>query len=264
MQRVRALTPRSGERFLNLSDYKEAVSIASQLIELEPYGDNGYYLRALANLQGKEPRKAIDDFVTAIELFGAKDKISSIGYVNLSKSYENLGQFCDAILPIEAWIALNPTRNDNSQSRAMISALTAKGKCPAQTGSEDVFVLNRRGNVLVLPVSINGTNGTFIFDTGATYVSLRKGFAERAKVEIDEGSTLKLNTANGVALGRRGRAKLVQLKSLKAADVPVVVQADASGTYGEGIDGLLGMSFLSRFQISMDGQTVRLKPRTGR
>ena len=33
---------------------------------------------------------------------------------------------------------------------------------------------------------------------------------------------------------------------------------------GDGIDGLLGMSFLSRFNINIDGKTVRISPRTAR
>ena len=38
----------------------------------------------------------------------------------------------------------------------------------------------------------------------------------------------------------------------------------SGGAYGDGIDGLLGMSFLSRFNINIDGKTVRISPRTAR
>jgi hypothetical protein len=39
----------------------------------------------------------------------------------------------------------------------------------------------------------------------------------------------------------------------------VVVQADGKGLYGENVDGLLGMSFLSRFNAEIDGKTVKVK-----
>jgi hypothetical protein len=39
----------------------------------------------------------------------------------------------------------------------------------------------------------------------------------------------------------------------------VVVQADGKGLYGENVDGLLGMSFLSRFNVEIDGKTVKVK-----
>jgi predicted aspartyl protease len=78
-------------------------------------------------------------------------------------------------------------------------------------------------------------------------------------VEIDQESIVHLRTANGIVEGKRGRAQTIQLRSLLAKDVPIVVQAEA---YGAGIDGLLGMSFLSRFNINIDAKTVRISRRT--
>jgi aspartyl protease family protein len=101
-------------------------------------------------------------------------------------------------------------------------------------------------------------------DTGATYVALKNGFAHKAGVEIDQDSSVRLNTANGLAEGKRGRAKTIQLRSLQANDVPVVVQADNRGMYGDSVDGLLGMSFLSRFNVTIDSHSVKLSPRTAR
>jgi tetratricopeptide (TPR) repeat protein len=55
---------------LTPSDYAQAASVASRLIALEPFNDNGYYLRAVANDRAGLLKQAIDDYVTAIELFG--------------------------------------------------------------------------------------------------------------------------------------------------------------------------------------------------
>lgn len=247
---------------LTLSDYATAATVASDLIKLEPFNDNGYYLRAVAHDRSDSPKKAIDDYVTAIELFGNKDKIASVSYLALARSYEKLGQFCDAILPIESWVSLNPARNDTSQTRAIIADYTAKGRCQAATTSrEEVFKIPRQNNVVKLPVTINGVRGNLILDTGATFVSLRDTFARKAKVQIDQDSTVRLHTANGIADGKRGRAATVQLRSLQAKDVPIVVQSDSQGAYGEGADGLLGMSFLSRFNVSIDTQVVKISNR---
>jgi len=108
------------------------VTVASNLIKLEPFSDNGYYLRAVAHDRGGSPKKAIDDYVTAIELFGNKDRIASVSYFAMARSYEKLGQFCDAILPIEAWVSLNPARYDTSQTRAIIADYTTKGRSRRQ------------------------------------------------------------------------------------------------------------------------------------
>jgi aspartyl protease family protein len=157
---------------------------------------------------------------------------------------------------------LNPARNDTSQTRAVIAAYAAKGKCQvAATSGEEVFTLSRPNNVVKLPVMINGVRGVFVLDTGATFVSLKAAFAQKANVQIDQDSAVRLHTANGIAEGKRGRAATIQLRSLQANDVAVVVQPDAQGTFGEGVDGLLGMSFLSRFKLTIDAQAVKISNR---
>jgi clan AA aspartic protease (TIGR02281 family) len=245
-----------------LSDYTRAASVASDLIALEPFRDNGYYLRAVANDRAGLSKQAIDDYVTAIALFGNKDQISSVAYLGMARDYEKLGQFCDAVLPIESWIALNPARNDTSQMRAIIADYTAKGHCQAGAASgEEVFKVARQNSVVKLPVSINGVPGNLILDTGATFVSLTATFAQKAKVQIDQDSSVRIHTANGVADGKQGRAATIQLRTLAAKDVPIVVQADAKAAYGDGVDGLLGMSFLSHFNVSISNQAIKISSR---
>ena len=191
--------------------------------------------------------------------WGIKTRIFSTPYFNMARLYEKLGRFCDAVLPIEAWVSLNP-KHDTSQTRTIIANYMTKGRCATGTrGSAEVFAVPRPNNVVNLPVTINGIRGTFILDTGATFVSLTNSFAQKAGVEIDQESIVRLRTANGIVDGKRGRAQTIQLRSLLAKDVPIVVQA---GGYGKGIDGLLGMSFLSRFNINIDAKTVRISPRT--
>ncbi|HEY4406930.1 MAG TPA: retroviral-like aspartic protease family protein [Xanthobacteraceae bacterium] len=247
---------------LTLSDYTRAASVASDLIALEPFNDNGYYLRAVARDRGGLLKPAIDDYVTALELFGNKNQISSVAYLAMARAYEKLGQFCDAVLPIESWVSLNPARNDTSQTRAIIADYTAKGRCqPGTSGGEEVFKLARPNSMARLPVSINGVLGNMILDTGATFVSLTATFAQKAKIQIDQDSALQLHTANGMGDGKQGRAATIQLRSLAAKDVPVVVQSDAKAAYGDGVDGLLGMSFLSHFKVSIDTQAVRISSR---
>jgi len=139
---------------LTLSDYKQAEAVASNLIALEPFNDNGNYLRALARDRAGALKPAIDDYVTALELFGNKERISSVAYLAMARAYEKLGQFCDAVLPIESWVAINPARNDTSQTRAIIADYTARGHCQAPAGGQEVFRITRPHNTVKLPVSV--------------------------------------------------------------------------------------------------------------
>ena len=247
--------------FLKLSDYANAVAVATDLIKLEPYNDNGFYLRAVAHNQGGSYQRAIDDYVTAIELFGNKDRIANVSYLGMARSYEKLGRFCDAVLPLQSWISLNPARNDTSQIRVIIDDYMKKGNCSLATGSEETFPVPRQRKTVTLPVTINGIRGVFVLDTGATLVALKKVFAQKAAVVVDQASTVHLHTANGITDGKLGRAATIQLRSLQAKDVPIVVQDDAKATFGDGVDGLLGMSFLSRFKVTIDTQVVKISNR---
>jgi clan AA aspartic protease (TIGR02281 family) len=250
--------------YLDISDYKEMARVAGELIKLEPLQDNGYFLRAVAHERGADYKRAVDDYATALELFANKTTISNASYMGLARSHEKLGNPCDAALAIEAWVAANPSRNDTSQARTMIADYANKGNCRSADKMDDTFPIQRRGNVVLMEATINGVKGRFIFDTGATFVSVKRSFATKAKIEIDEDSVVKLSTANGITEGKRGRAKSIQLKSVRSSDVPLVVQNDQKGTYGDDIDGLLGMSFLSRFNVTISRDTVRITSRQGR
>lgn len=250
---------------LDLSDYPTTVAVATMYIALLPFDDNGYFLRAVGHDRGGEPRKAIDDYITAIELFGDKSRISSVGYLGLARSYERIGQPCDAALAIQTWVALNPVRNETSQTRAMIAGYMAKGGCAVEEKRNEVVIpIVRRGDVVTVPVVVNGVTGNFIVDTGATFVMLTHGFSQKANADVDQSSTIKITTANGAADARRGRAKSVRLRTIEAKDVPIVVHANPKETFGGRYDGLLGMSFLSRFNVSMDAKSLRIRTRTGR
>ena len=77
----------------------------------------------------------------------------AVTYLKLSKIYEQVGRFCDAVVPIESWVALDPLRNDTSQTQAIIATLTERGQCARPKGTEDVFPLTRKGNVLLVQAS---------------------------------------------------------------------------------------------------------------
>ena len=250
---------------LDLSDYSTTVAVATMYIALVPHDNNGYFLRAVAHDRGGEPRKAIDDYITAIELFGDRASISSVSYIGMARNYERLGQFCDAALAIQAWVARNPARNETSQTRMMIAGYVAKGGCAVDEKRNEVVIpIVRRGDVVTVSVVLNGVTGNFIVDTGATFVMVTHGFAQKANVDVDQSSTIKITTANGIADARRGRAKTIRLRTLESSDVPLVVHANPKENFGGRFDGLLGMSFLSRFNVSMDAKSVRIRTRTGR
>jgi len=247
---------------LKLSDYQQAVEVSNKVIELAPHNDNGYFLRALAYDGLKDRNRAIADYITAIELFGDKDRIASIGYFKMSDNYAALGQYCEAMRPVNAWIALNPGRNDNSQTRTMLATLARRGNCTTEaSGAAEIIKIPGGERVIKVAVQVNGTPGTFLLDTGATFVSVRRSFASSARLSVREHDQIQLHTANGIGKAVLGRAESIKLGKVEARNVTVAVQTDNDGAYGRGVDGLLGMSFLSRFDLKLDRQTATIRPR---
>jgi aspartyl protease family protein len=115
--------------------------------------------------------------------------------------------------------------------------------------------------VVTVKAEINGVRGVFVLDTGASYLSMKSAFAERAKIPLVDASEITLMTANGQAKGKLSKADKVLLGKLEAANVPVVVQKVDEKSYGVGVDGLLGMSFLSRFEVQMAGGFIEVRTR---
>ncbi|WP_061175968.1 retropepsin-like aspartic protease family protein [Caballeronia pedi] len=106
----------------------------------------------------------------------------------------------------------------------------------------------RSSDTIRVRASVDGTEGTFIVDTGASYVSLTSAFARRANI-AGRGKLIHLQTANGMRDATLTQVKFVSLNGVTAANVPVAVDGRSGPSLGPDVDGLLGQSFLSRFDV---------------
>jgi clan AA aspartic protease (TIGR02281 family) len=109
-----------------------------------------------------------------------------------------------------------------------------------------------------LVVLVNGVSGNFVLDTGATYVAVTPDFASRAKLKLEARNQLAIKTVGGSALADLGYASTISVGKAQAQGVPVAVIQGASDPFGARLDGLLGMSFLARFSVSVSQSTIEL------
>jgi clan AA aspartic protease (TIGR02281 family) len=114
------------------------------------------------------------------------------------------------------------------------------------------------GAIVVL-VKVNGIPAHMIFDTGATRTVLSKQFAANAGIEATESQIV--STANGDALVFGGRADSISLGDARLGSVPIFIQTSTNSSFGKGIDGLLGLSFLGNFQVRINAGLLELRPR---
>ncbi|WFM71738.1 retropepsin-like aspartic protease [Halomonas sp. CKK8] len=122
----------------------------------------------------------------------------------------------------------------------------------AGEGEPVVLERNRAGH-FVATGRINGQPVEFLLDTGATYVAVPAGIAER--LGLQSTGSAWFNTANGRVRGELAILETVSLGGYEAHDV--------RGSISPGLTGeaaLLGMSFLDRFDIEIRDARMVLRP----
>jgi aspartyl protease family protein len=103
--------------------------------------------------------------------------------------------------------------------------------------------------------SVNGVSTTFMVDTGASLVTVSESFARKANIQL--GMPITFHTANGNVPGRL------------ADHVPVSIGGDSEPvSIGVGLnmendeaESLLGQTFLSKFDVSMERDKMVLRTR---
>ncbi len=142
------------------------------------------------------------------------------------------------------WLGFDHYLNPNAQLAAS----------PSESGE----VVLKRGpdGHFRAPGQINGIEVNFLVDTGATEVALPEAVA--ARLNLDRGIAMSTHTANGeaIAYATRNRIDRISLGGLTAHDVAASIVPGMNGN-----EALLGMSFLSRFEIIMNGDEMRIRAR---
>lgn len=118
---------------------------------------------------------------------------------------------------------------------------------------ESVTLERNRAGHFMATGRINGEPVEFLLDTGATYVALPAGLADR--LGLERAGSAWFNTANGRVRGDLTILDEVSLGGFSAAEV--------RGSISPGLEGdvaLLGMSFLDRFDIEIRASRMVLRP----
>ncbi|MCI0655335.1 MAG: TIGR02281 family clan AA aspartic protease [Methylococcaceae bacterium] len=110
---------------------------------------------------------------------------------------------------------------------------------------------------MLVTVRVNDRiDGLFLLDTGATYVTLSSEMARNLGLGLSGKSNISVSLANGSSVS----AQPVILDSMQAGDAKVhgVIAMVFPESPHDGVDGLLGMSFLREFTIQMDPVNKKL------
>jgi aspartyl protease family protein len=237
-----------------LSEWDQAAAEATRLIESDPYDADYRGWRGVAYEQKGDFSRAAEDYQQALVLRPGLVDLP----INLANTYEKLGRPCDAVLPLAQAVFQHPHAPNAAGVHARIAQLASSPACAWTVGEGHAKVKTKPGaGVVVVKVLINSrVTGEFIVDTGATLVVLSRAFAERAGISTRGAPSLLAQTANGVTSGALVALDRVDLQGVHAARVPATVVDNLGG-----VDGLLGMSFLARFDLRHSEGLLELSAR---
>jgi len=119
--------------------------------------------------------------------------------------------------------------------------------------------LDVAGTVVLVPVMVNGVQGTFILDTGAARTVVTPDAVGHFGLALDEWTATTMQGVGGIERRRNAdprsvtlggislhRRSLAQDATLRVATLPRTMVG------GRRVDGLLGRDFLSAFDLSLD------------
>ena len=109
------------------------------------------------------------------------------------------------------------------------------------------------------PGRIDGHPVEFLVDTGATMVALPESLAR--SIGLRPGRAFTARTANGTTVAHATRLQQVTLGGLEVRDVAGAILSGAPANELADEQVLLGMSFLSHFEISIRDGEMRLHGR---
>jgi clan AA aspartic protease (TIGR02281 family) len=153
-------------------------------------------------------------------------------------------------------LLLRPGPPLEGQIRSELATLAVMGNVNEQ-GDSVVSLENGRG-VWTVPVVVNGRHqGRFLVDTGSSVIVMSPEFALRVGAKLRDASSLELDT-----LGGRTRAPWASVTTIRVGAAEVHNADIVVHNPGNDIDGILGNSFLTRWDVSVDPdrRTMTLRP----
>ncbi len=135
---------------------------------------------------------------------------------------------------------------------AVFLARLRKGLKPlSREVATETVSYEQRENQLIVVARVNGmADARLLLDTGAEMVAVSEGLAARLGLSLSTAPDITLRLAGGGTMGaRRAVLKRIEVHGMALDDVPAIVLPASDD---DGLDGLLGMSFLGAFQFQID------------
>jgi clan AA aspartic protease (TIGR02281 family) len=153
---------------------------------------------------------------------------------------------------IEEKASITPTSHRTPVLQRATPEHLSLAPTPAPPGS--AVPLQRDGSAMLVETFVSGTvRARLLLDTGAEFTVLSTAVARRLAVNLGDAAIIPLRSASGVFFSPMIKVQSITVGDAAAYDVEVIVH-DAT----PGLDGLLGMSFLDNFLVTISTSNARL------
>jgi len=181
-------------------------------------------------------------------------------YAEIYKWVDREGRvhFSDTLAGIPAeyrdHIEEKPGHTATSRSDPAPPRVTTKRLSSVLTPPSYTVPLRRDGNAMLVEALVGGTVRTrLLLDTGAEFTVLSTAAAQRLALNLGSAAVIPLRSASGVFFAPMMKVHSIAVGEATAYDVEVIVH-DAT----PGLDGLLGMSFLDNFLVTISTNDEKL------
>ncbi len=255
----RALTEQALALHRKAGDRGASAALADQLIKEHPEAASGYGHRGALRQEVGDTSAALVDFRQALRLDPGLD-VAARGLAELVETREP----CTAADALDDFLGF-ASPDDAGALRLRSDRLRERGGCRRERieGGKAVVPFRREQDVMVVDVIVGDIHaGRMLLDTGASTVAITAAFAERVGLDWRDGETFYVGTAGGVTTAHAVRLDSLSLGAARVDGVQAAVVSHMS--LGEDVDGLLGNTFLSHFEVVVDAakRQITLSPRT--
>ena len=201
------------------------------------------------------------DFEQAEQLFRraiAESPREPLFHYHRAAALTHLGRWTEATQEYETVLRLGPDPTLAESARtglATVRSLTRPAAVRRPDREETSVPLSRSHGGWIADVVLNDERkARFLVDTGASISVLSPELAKTLRVEVDPtAQTVKLSTLGGVISAPVTTIPSINVGGVEASGIKAVVYE-----VGPNIDGILGNTFLDRYQITVDAARSRL------
>ncbi len=185
-------------------------------------------------------------------------------FIGAARILDELERLEHAIAAYEEFLRLFPDSPEAEEAARRLEELAPSGDDADQRGENEFRVpILQSGSAILVDGEVERANDVrFLLDTGSTLTIISRELADEIGFDLDspELSMITLQTASGVVEAPVVVLEVVRFGKAVAYDVRAAIY-DVEST--DSVDGLLGLSFLRRFRVTIDhdDRAMILKPR---